>query len=544
MVWPNRGLSHRPMAMGRRGVVASAHPLASVAGLRMLQQGGNAVDAAVATAAALNVVEPYMSGIGGCGYMLVYQAQNRRLSVLDYMGPSAAGASLDAFATEAEKNHGPKSPLIPSASAGWLTAHAEHGKLDRATVLAPAIEYAEGGVPLTVKNASFYRYAVDGGHLNDDARAVFLLDGQAPPAGSVIRQPNLAATFQELAREGLDTFYRGPLGKRLVAAIQAEGGILTERDLADYQPVWREPVQTSYRDFDIACPPPPCSGLQYLQTLNILEGFDLGHTGHNTVNTLHLMAEAMKLAVADRIAYTTLPDAPVAALLSKDYAEERRDLIDSARAARSEGERYMGAPLPGAILPGERSRLMRECTTHFDVIDAEGNAVSVTQSLGDGFGSGIMAGDTGVLLNNFCYWFDFDPGSPNVIGPGKQIEMCMAPAAVSRNGELFMVIGTPGSFGILESTPQMISNVIDHGFSIQAAIEAPRIRTYEETILEVEARIPKSTRDELTSRGHFIRLIDDWSPLVGGAQGIMIDPDTGVLMGGADPRRDGYAIGW
>lgn len=544
MVWPNRGLAHRPLAVGRRGVVASAHPLASVAGMRVLQQGGNAVDAAVATAAALNVAEPYMSGMGGSGYMLVYQAKDRQLSVLDYVGPSPAGASLDAFASEAEKNYGAKAPLVPSACAGWLTAHGEFGRLDREAVFAPAIEYAEQGVPLTIKNSFFYRYAQNAGHLNQAAKEVFLPAGFAPAPGTIIQQRNLAATFRELAASGLDTFYRGPLAKRIVAAVQAEGGLLTEQDLAGYRPVWKEPVQTDYRGYRIACPPPPCSGIQYLETFNILEAYDLATLGQNSTDTIHLMAEAMKLAVADRIAYTALPDPPVAGLLDKRYANTRRQLIDLARANSSEGERH-GGPIPhGALEPGDPARVVKESTTHFDVIDADGNAVSVTQSLGDAFGCGVMAGDTGVVLNNFGYWFDFDPASPNVIGPGKQIEMCMAPAAVLRGDDLFMVIGTPGSFGILETTPQMISNIIDHGFSIQAAIEAPRFRTYEGTILEIEARVPKVTRDELTDRGHFIRLIDEWSTLVGGGQGIMIDPDSGALLGGADPRRDGLALGW
>jgi gamma-glutamyltranspeptidase/glutathione hydrolase len=281
-----------------------------------------------------------------------------------------------------------------------------------------------------------------------------------------------------------------------------------------------------------------------LIAFNILEAFDLGALGHNTPETIHLVAEAFKLAIADRIAYTARPDVPTAGLLAKDYAETRRSLIDRTQAASSEGERYTGPAPAGAILPGEPFRALKECTTHFDVVDADGNAVSVTQSLGDGFGSGVMAGETGLVLNNLANWFDLEPGSPNVIAPGKQIEMCMAPAIINRDGTLFMAIGTPGSFGILQTTPQMISNVIDHGFSIQAAIEAPRFRTYEGTTLEVEARIGKPVRDELAGRGHAIRLIDDWSFLVGGGQGIMVDPETGVLMGGADPRRDGYAIGW
>lgn len=275
-----------------------------------------------------------------------------------------------------------------------------------------------------------------------------------------------------------------------------------------------------------------------------MEAYDLAAAGQNTTNTIHLMAEAMKLAVADRIAYAAREDIPIAGLLDRQYAADRRAMIDPKRAAASEGERYMGPPPAGSIPAGEPTRSLKECTTHFDVIDGQGNAISVTQSLGDGFGSGVMLGDTGMMLNNFNYWFDLQPDSPNVIAPRKKIEMCMAPSAVLRGDDLFMVIGTPGSFGILETTPQMISNVLDHGFSIQAAIEAPRFRTYEGTILECEARIPKTVRDELLVMGHTPRLIDDYSYLVGGGHGIMIDPDSGALLGGADPRRDGYALGW
>jgi gamma-glutamyltranspeptidase / glutathione hydrolase len=544
MAWPNRGLAHRPVVMGTRGMVASAHFLASVAGLRILQQGGNAIDAAVATAAALNVAEPYMSGVAGVGYFLVYSAAERRLSVLDYVGPSAAAATPDAFASPAEKDHGPKSALVPGACAGWLTALETYGKLDRAAVFAPAIEYAEGGVPITLKNEYFYRNAFNAGHLTDQTKGVFMPGGAVPVPGSIVRQPLLARTFRELVADGQKTFYRGPLAKRIVDSLRAQGGHLSADDFADYRPAWKEPIRTTYRGYDVCCPPPPCAGIQYLETLNILEADDLAASGHNTAPTIHLMAEAMKLAVADRIAYAARPDVPTAGLLSKDYASHRRCLIDPVCAKPSEGERYTRPAPTGAILHGEPARVLKECTTHFDVVDAEGNAVSCTQSLGDGFGSGVMAGDTGVMLNDFAYWFDLHPDSPNLIAPRKPIEMCVAPAALFRGDDLFLVIGTPGSFGILETTPQMIANVLDHGFSIQAAIEAPRFRTYEGTTLEVEARIPEPVRDDLQQRGHAIRLIDDWSYLVGGGHGIMVDPDTGVLMGGADPRRDGYALGW
>jgi gamma-glutamyltranspeptidase/glutathione hydrolase len=519
-------------------MVASAHPLASLAGLRMLMQGGNAVDAAVATAAALNVCEPYMSGIGGVGYMVIYTASDGKLRTLDYIGRSARAATPDAFATQAEKDHGPMSPLVPGAAGGWLTALEEAGRLDAATVFAPAIEYADGGVPITLKNEVFFTNAAP--HLEPESRATFLPGGTVPKPGTILKQPLLAETFREVVTGGKEVFYRGAIAEKIVRFLESRGGLLTEQDLAEFQPEWQETVSTNYRGFDIHCPPPPCSGFQYLQTLNILEGFDIAGSGQNSADTLHVLAEAMKLAVADRIAYTARPDAPFAALLSKEYAEQRRSLIDLGQAQPSEGERFDGHLTAGVITAG----IPRECTTHFDTVDAEGNAVSVTQTLGDGFGSGVMASETGVMLNNFNYWFDLDRDSPNVIGPVKKVEMCLAPAAVLRDGRLFMVIGTPGSFGIMETTPQMISNVLDHGFSIQAAIEAPRIRTFEGTAISIEARVPESVRAELARRGHDLQLLEDWSFSVGGGQGIMVDPDSGARLGGADPRRDGYAMGW
>jgi gamma-glutamyltranspeptidase / glutathione hydrolase len=544
MGWPNRGGAHRPVVMGRRGMVASAHSLASVAGLRMLMQGGNAIDAAVATAAALNCVEPYMSGMGGCGYMMIYSAKEKRLRALDYMGYSAAAASSDAAPNLAGMEHSPKSPLVPGNLGGWLTALETYGTLDRATVLAPAIEYAEQGVPISLKNQYFYHHAYETGHLTDPLKAVFLPNGVLPKPGDIIRQPLLAKTLREIVDGGPETFYRGALAKRIVKSLADQGGYLSEEDFSDFRPEWQEPIGTDYRGYRISCPPPPCSGVQYLETFNLLEGFDLGASGHNTPNTIHLFAEAMKLAVADRIAYSALANATSTGMTSKVYGEERRRLIDPERATSSQGERFI-RPIPdGAIQPGETARLLHECTTHFDAVDAEGNAVSITQSLGDGFGSGIMAGEAGFLFNNLGFWFDLDPDSPNALAPRKKIEMCMSPAIVTRASKPFLAMGTPGSFGILQTTPQMISNVIDHGFSIQAAIEAPRFRTYEGTTIEIEARIPKTVRDELELRGHHVRLIDDWSFLVGGGQGIMVDPDTGALMGGADPRRDGYALGW
>ena len=255
------------------------------------------------------------------------------------------------------------------------------------------------------------------------------------------------------------------------------------------------------------------------------------------------MVEAIKLAIADRIFYAARPNIPIGGLLSKGYATRRRNELSPAFVGLCEGERFGGRPGPEFVQAGQPRFDDHENTTHFDVVDAAGNAVSVTQSLGAVFGSGVMAGDTGVMLNNLSYWFDLEADSPNVLGPHKKIEMCMAPAAIyGPDGRLFMVIGTPGSFGILQTTLQMIANVIDHGFSVQAAIEAPRFRLFAGTELHLEGRFPEAVRADLAALGHGVKVIEDWSWSVGGGHGIMIDPETGARYGGADPRRDGFAL--
>ncbi|HEY8601246.1 MAG TPA: gamma-glutamyltransferase [Thermomicrobiales bacterium] len=541
MPWYNYGPTTRPIATGTRGMVTSAHPLASLAGVRTLLAGGNAIDAAVAVAAALNVVEPYMSGLGGDGYMLVHIARDNRLHALDYVGRSAHAATRAAFADESEKEVGPKAPLVPGAPGGWLAAHERFGSLPLDRIFAPAIEYAEGGVPLTIKGATFY--GMGQGKLDKTASATFFPGGRPPVAGEIIRQPHLAATYRALAGGGADEFYRGALGERVLDAIRRAGGLLSDRDLADFTPEWQEPIGTTYRGYAIRTVAPPCSGFQYLASLNLLEGYDLAAAGQNSAAAVHLAVEAFKLAIADRIRYATDPNIPIAGLLAKDYANRRRNEIRPAFVGLSEGERYGGRPGPEFVQAGVPRHDDHENTTHFDVVDAEGNAVSVTQSLGAPFGSGVMAGDTGIMLNNLSYWFDFEPDSPNAIGPHKKIEMCMAPAAVyGPYGQLFMAIGTPGSFGILQTTPQMIANVLDHGYNIQAAIEAPRFRVFAGTELHLEGRFPEEVRADLVALGHGVKVIEDWSWSVGGGHGILIDPDTGTRYGGADPRRDGVAL--
>ncbi|MBI4280206.1 MAG: gamma-glutamyltransferase [Armatimonadetes bacterium] len=538
------GGAYRPVAMGKRGMVATGHPLGTAAGLRVLMDGGNALDAAVAAAAVLSVVEPYESGVGGGGYLLFYDARASALHCLDYVGRSPRAMVPTQFATQDDLYRGPRGALVPAAAAGWLAALDRFGSMDRGRVLAAAVTCADDGFPLTIRNAGVIReYA---SLLAGDGRVarVFLPHGRPPRAGAVIRQADLAAMLRLMAEGGLEAFYRGPIAAEIARYCEESGGLLTSADLAACRVQWVEPIRGGYRDWTVALPPPPCSGFQILETLRIIEGDDLRSLGRFSAACLHLLIETMKLAIADRIAHAAVPAPPLEVLLSAEYAARQRRRIDPDRAALSEGERY--ARVPGKVQPGLPSIRERH-TTHLDVVDRWGNIASVTQSVGDFFGAGVVAGNTGILLNNLAYWFDLNPDSPNAIGPGKGIEMPMSPCIVFRNDRPVLALGTPGGHGILETTVQILINLLDLGMNIQAAIEAPRFRTQEGRRVVMESRIPPEVRDALATLGHEIEPAGEWAAAsfsLGRAQGIWIEPGSGTLMGGADPRTDGTALGW
>src|SRR5437773_1056945 len=430
---PHRN-AYRPVVMGTRGAVASAHPLASMAGIQMLLAGGNAVDAAVAVAATLNVVEPFMSGVGGIGLMLISRGSERH--VLDFIG-RAPRAADPARCTDDELAGGPKSCATPGNLGGWLAALERFGSMDRARVLGPAITLAEQGVPLTWKNVDFFEAARATLGRSQEARRLYLGNG-GPRPGAVVTYKELAATLRQVAEGGSDVFYRG--------------------------------------------------------------------------------------------------------LLAKAYAASQRARIDPVRAGRSEGERWRREKLPNQILEGHPAQFVNEHTTHFACADASATVVTVTQTLGVPFGSGFAVPGTGIVLNNILKWMDRDPESPNVLRAGRRAGTMMSPTQVFRDGAFAMSIGTPGSYGILQTTPQMLLNVLEFGMNIQEAIEAPRVRIYRDRRIDAEARIPADTRAALAGRGHQVNVIDEWSWIVGGGQGIVRDRESGALMAGADPRRDGYAL--
>jgi gamma-glutamyltranspeptidase/glutathione hydrolase len=539
MTAPHRN-AYRPVVMGRRGLVTSAHPLASMAGIRILLEGGNAVDAAVAVASTLNVVEPFMSGLGGIGLMVISVGRTRERHVLDFIGRSPRATDASAV-TMAELEGGPRACVTPGNCGGWLAALERHGTMPRERVLAPAIALADEGAPLTFKNCEFLDRARATLMRSPDAQRIYLGNG-GPRAGQLLVQKELAATYRQVAEGGAEAFYRGPIGRALCRAVREAGGWLAEEDLAAFTPEWRRPLAVEFRGAEVCSIPAPFSSFQYLETLNVLEGYDLRGWGHNSAETLHHLIEAVKLASADRLAYAYGADVPIEGLVSKAYARSQRERIDPRRAGVSEGERHDPMRLADQILPGHPAKFADECTTHFACADGEGTVVTVTQTLGAPFGSGFAAPGTGVILNNLMKWMDLHPESPNLVRPGRKAGTMMSPTQVFRDGAFCLSIGTPGSYGILQTTPQMILNVLEFGMNIQEAIEAPRVRAYRDRLVDAEARVEAGVRDELGRRGHRVNVLDDWSWIVGGGQGIARDPESGALMGGADPRRDGYAI--
>lgn len=318
-------------------------------------------------------------------------------------------------------------------------------------------------------------------------------------------------------------------------------------DLYNYVPEWQSPIDVSYRGLTVKTCPPNNEGFQILQTLKLLETFDLNALGHNSAEYIHIVSEAVKLAVADRIHWAGDPrvqPVPLDRLLSDRYIAERVRLVNRERASRSEGERWR-APTTAPVVTAGKPEGM---TTHLSVVDESGNVASITQSLGNGFGSGVVVPGTGVALNSFAHWFETDPScpTPNLIAPGKRWAACMAPVQVFRDGgrDFWFSVATPGSYGILHTTVQMLLNIVEFGADCQAAIEAPRFRLYEETRMQIETRIPPAVLTELSRRGHLLELVGDFNYVVGGGQAVMVDPESGARLAGADPRRDGYAIAY
>lgn len=534
-----RHASERSMALAAKGMVCTSHALASSAGLAMLRAGGNAVDAALTAVAVQGVVEPYNTGIGGDCLMLVWDAREGRLHALNGTGRAPARATLDEYRrrglTEMPAT-GILSVTVPGAVDAWATALERFGTRTLAEILAPAIDYAEEGFPLSEVVAREWGAVVRLGWLgNEDARRCFAPGGEAPRLGQVVRLPELARTLRELAAGGRDAFYEGDIGARLVAFSEANDGLLSRDDLRAHRSAWVEPIATSYRGFALFELPPSTQGVAALVALNILECFDVPALEPGGAEALHLRIEAMKLAFADRARFVADPEhaeVPTAGLLDKAYARARARAIDRSRA------------LPDAApgMPGPASE-----TVYLTVADADGNVVSLINSLYGAFGSGLVAGDTGIALQNRGRGFVLDPAHPNCIAPGKRPFHTLIPAM------LFDDAGPRVSFGVMggdvqaQGHVQVVSNLVDHGLNVQEALDAPRFHYLggAEVALE-EDEVPPDVRERLAELGHAVQ-----PPVMallrggfGGGQAIARDPATGCWWGASDRRKDGCAIGY
>lgn len=526
----------RPTVMSLDGLVAAAHPLAAQAGAGTLERGGNAFDAAVATAAALNVVEPFMSACTGLGSCTMWVAAERRVRVLDFVPPVPASFTPDRFAARAEMARGAASVMPPGNLAGWHALHAAYGRLPWADLLAPAIRLAEGGVPLAEFGCQEINDTLgllaEWPDLMGNWTRTYLPGGGPVAPGTVLRQPDLAGTFRALADKGPDHLYRGELGARICAHLQAGGGTLTVEDLAAVAPAWREPLAVGYRGRRIHVPPPPCEGFQFLLTLRILEGFDLAAMDRNGLEHLDTVIRAVRLAAGIRIATNDPGPAQLAEILSDGSVERLRARVRDGRPVAGPTEQWMAEPPPGGEDPGH--------TTSFSIGDRDGNLVCVTQSLGSPFGSGVVVPGTGLCLNNFLFWADVNPQSPNRARPGASLPMCMSPSISTRDGAAILALGTPGSYGILQTQAQAMVQHVDFGLTLPDAVSAPRARLWDDRLVEIEPRVASEVVAGLCGRGHEARHFPaDWSWRVGGMHAVARDSATGVLTGAADPRRDG-----
>lgn len=529
----------RPTVTSRHGMVAAAHPLAAAAGARILGNGGNAFDAAAATAAALNVVEPYMSGLAGQGLATCYIAKERRVRSLSFMGAIPRRFPLDRLKQREQLARGPLSVGAPGNLAGWCRMVDDYGTKKLPELFAPAIKLARDGFSLIEFNVEEIS-GVTGqlrGHsaLYPEWSKTYLenISGGSPRLGAVLKQANLAKTLEAIAAEGPGLLYGGALGQKLIDRLTELGGVLTIDDMREARTEWQDPISADYRGRTVHVPPPPCEAFQYLLTLRILEGFNFSKMPRNGTDHIDTVLRAIRLAAGVRIRNGVPSKQKLAELLSDGYVEGLRKRVRDKKPIIGPTEQWT-ADLKDKPEEGH--------TTSFSIADSEGNMVCVTQSLGAVFGSGVVVPGTGVCCNNFLYWADVNPDSPNRAKPGEVMPVCVAPSIVTQDGKPVMALGTPGSYGILQTQPQAFVQYVDYGLPIQQAIEAPRARLTDGREVTLETRVDAKVHAELRERGHDLTSGPDWTMKVGGMQGVAVDPATGTFTGGCDPRRDGYCV--
>ncbi len=543
---PTRGVgaTRLPRAFGVNGLAATAHPLATLTGVQVLASGGNAVDAAVAIAAAENVLLPASCGLGGDVFAIVYEARSEQLYAFNGSGVAASGAHAAYYRAQGLRSlplSGVHSVSVPGAVDAYATLLARFGTRSLAELFQPAIRFAEDGVPLVDAVAAQIASAAPLLSRFPTTRRIFLPGGEPPRPGAVFRQPDLAASLRIIAREGPRTFYEGALAERILEFTRTEGGLFAGTEWAGHHGALYEPISTSYRGAIIYETAPPSQGLLVLEQMNILEGFDLAALGHGSADWVHLLVEAKKLAFADRLQYCGDPrviEVPLAVLISKSFAARRRQQIDPGRAREP-------AAASAEDLHGD--------TTSFAVVDRDGNAVSFIHSLSAAFGSGLVAGDTGILLNNRAgRGFTLEEGHPNCIAPGKRTMHTLNCYLVCRDGRPWLVGGTPGGDQQPQWNVQVLSSLLDFGLDVQVAAEAPRFYSFPGTDpanagkpfeLRIEDRFPEHVRGELERRGHRVVSLGPWGA-ASGVQLVQIDHERGIYLGGSDPRASGLALGY
>jgi gamma-glutamyltranspeptidase / glutathione hydrolase len=524
-------------ASGSRGMVVSNHPLASAAGSEMLAAGGNAIDAAIATLFTLTVVEPMMVGIigGGMAHVRLADGSHRFIdgqsTVPAMVKPdtyrSKPGSAHDVFDTVSDENlTGPKAVAVPGSLKAWCETLRRFGTMSLADVMQPAIKHAARGYLATPYLHECISDSVTEMLRDRPIAAIYLPKGEPLKAGERVVQAEYAQTLTYISQHGEDALYHGPLGDILIDYMTKNGGFIRKEDLANYKTVERQPIRCDYRGWEILGPPPPAaSGVHITEMLNILEGFDLRALGFGTAETIHLIAEVLKIAFADRAAASGDPDyikVPVQRLTSKDYAAERRGALD-----------LNGAQAWGAGV----EQLEGAYTTHMTAADAFGNVVATTQTINNLFGAKILIPGLGTVPNNYLNLFDPRPGHALSLAPGKRVTTSMSPMMALRDGKLTYALGLPGGKRIFPSAMQALINLIDHGMSLQEAVEAPRVWT-EGNALEVEQAIPDAVREKLRAMGHRVAPM----PTVGGGMNAIEFNENGSLTGAACWRADGTPV--
>lgn len=524
----------RSMVISRYGIVAAESPLAAQAGAQILERGGTAVDAAVAANAAMGVVAPMSNGIGGDLFAMIYDAKTGKLYGLNASGWAPAALSAETLKKQGMREmpeRGIFTVTVPGAVDGWQKLLERFGKRNLQTVLAPAIQLADQGFPVTEWIAGLWASDVELLRANSAAAQTYLPSDKAPAVGQIFRNPDLANSLRQIAQGGRDAFYKGEIAKRIVETSKRHGGSLAEKDFADYSSEWVDPISTTYRGWTVSELPPNGQGLGALEMLNIMETFPLSQYGLNSTKTLHTMIEAKKLAYADLVRYIGDPKfskLPVEQLLSKDFAAKRAQLIDPDHANCHVG--------PGSLLPGGD-------TIYLSVVDKDGNMVSLIQSNFEDFGSGIVADGTGFALHNRGALFTLQSDSPNVLAPRKRPLHTIIPAFMTK-GDVRIAFGIMGGWNQSQAHAQFVSHVADFNQNIQAAMEAARFTklTFDGCDVQIENRLPGNTRAELQAKGHVLQLHNGYSNTFGGGQAVMRDFAAGVNYGASDPRKDGAAV--